>query len=499
MAVLVPDYDGQSLQTPDVLANLLQYAMYEPMSLPQTTPAGFSASNPGGRQSSTGFGRTPRRLWTSVAVSFRLALGTTESSSNAVIVVRIIRGTHTGKIGFMASLRLAATVPCTRPRFMMENMMTRLRKHQRMYTDSHLVFENFDHQSDLQLRTQDSNVGERPWMALKRKHRQLMLDMKDKLDWVRHKEILIVGKQHHMKGLAGQVIDYQWTAPPKGRQCSAEQRTPHDVLSPAGGRADDVKRDNECHVHQRSPQIVAPVSPLERAHVLTSMKDGCFFERVNVPVRQIGEEDLELQLARSKYGDPPQLDELDELRWLINLKFIGKRVDLKVGSKEDFTKVMRSYGNLARKISNKHIAYADQVGFLVPLEQRPLETDRINKLFPFISPTSRAQRVNLPLPVLQPVRTIDGVSIAEFAERVIVIGPDVYGKTYRIGHYAEVVPRTMDHPMLVVRVRFKWERTDSGSFHREESLYWLQALCRSTNERIDDPAGPDMDFNAIPP
>ncbi|KAJ7052473.1 hypothetical protein C8F01DRAFT_1261629 [Mycena amicta] len=515
MAVLVPDYDGQSLQTPDVLANLLQYAMYEPMSLLKLHLLAFRRQiRVGDRvrlvlgEHRGGCGRVSRShsdsLWVQLVNpprELQVPLHHIRVVFQCGDVVRVIRGTHTGKIGFMASLEIGgyctlypAEIHDGKFEFVPVNVAARNEFSLVVQHDdeaqetptyriptSHLVFENFDHQSDLQLQTQDSNVGERPWMALERKHRQLMLDMKDKLDWVRHKEILIVGKQHHMKGLAGQVIDYQWTAPPKvvDAVLNRELRmTRHLQLVVGLTMSNATTNVMYTNVRHKSTGLT-----LERAHVLTSMKDGCFFER----------------LARSKYGDPPQLDELDEMRWLINLKFIGKRVDLRVGSKEDFAKVMRSYGNLARKISNKHVAYADQVGFLVPLDQRPLETDRINKLFPFISPTSVAQRVNLPLPVLRPVRTIDGVSIAEFPERVIVIGPDVYDKTDRIGHYAEVVPRMTDHPMLVVRVRFKLERTDSGSLHRQESLYWLQALCRSTNERIDDPPGPDMDFNAIPP
>ncbi|KAJ7062957.1 hypothetical protein C8F01DRAFT_1251752, partial [Mycena amicta] len=295
MAVLVPDYDGVAA-TPDVLANLLQYAMYEPMSLLKLHLLAFRRQiRVGDRvrlvlgEHRGGCGRVSRShsdsLWVQLVNpprELQVPLHHVRVVFQCGDVVRVIRGTHTGKIGFVASLEIGgyctlypAEIHDGKFEFVPVNVAARNEFSLVVQHDdeaqetptyriptSHLVFENFDHQSDLQLRTQDSNtrLGQT-------------------------QEILIVGKQHHMKGLAGQVIDYQWTAPPKvvDAVLNRELRmTRHLQLVVGLTMSNATTNVMYTNVRHKSTGLT-----LERAHVLTSMKDGCFFERVNVPVQQI--------------------------------------------------------------------------------------------------------------------------------------------------------------------------------------------------------------------
>ncbi|KAJ7054112.1 hypothetical protein C8F01DRAFT_495768 [Mycena amicta] len=315
--------------------------------------------------------------------------------------------------------------------------------------------------------------------------------MTDGFDWVRHKEIRIVGKEHPMKGRDGQVIDYKWTAPPTVVKAAPKEERMERYLQLVVGL---TMSNTSTEVMYRNVRHKGTGLALEQAHMLTSVRDGCFLERVYLPVQKPGE--VVVRRVHLLYGSPPKLE---EARWLLHPGFIGKRIGLQVGSKEDFTAVMRSYGKLASKVKEKQISLAGQVGWLLPLTDPVSEVQRANNLFPFIAPSGTVQRVNMPLPVLKPVhRTDDNKhSIAEVSDRVVIIGPDVNGNPYHIGHCAEVVPNATEYPKILVRVRFPWERTENGNLERVETIYWLEALCRSNNQLIDGAAM--TNFNAIPP
>ncbi|KAJ7070747.1 hypothetical protein C8F01DRAFT_1077163 [Mycena amicta] len=530
MAVLVAEYDGQSLTSPGVLTDLLKQAFWTSTGDLKLHILAFRRQIRVGDRVQLVLGEHCG-VYARVKKSYRdtLWLQPVDAPHELQVslrqvsvvfecgdVVRVIRGIHKGKIGLVVSVELGGYctfypayqaeinegrfvfVPAERvdvPGNPRKITMVIQRDEDSQVTPTyriptnHIVFEHFD-SSDVQLRTTDSAQGEHAWITLQRKQRQVRADMTDGFDWVRHKEIRIVGKEHPMKGRDGQVMDYKWTAPPTVVKAALKEERMERYLQLVVGLA---MSNTSTEVMYRNVRHKGTGLPLEQAHMLTSVRDGCFFEQVYLPVQKAGE--VVVRRVHLLYGSPPKLE---EARWLLHPEFIGKRIDLQVGSKEDFSAVMRGYGKLASKIKDKQISLAGQVGWLLPLTDPVSEVQRANNLFPFIAPSGTVQRVNMPLPVLKPVhRTNDNKrSIAEVSDRVVIIGPDVNGNPYRIGQYAEVVPGKTEYPKILVRVRFPRERTENGHLERVEAIYWLEALCRSINQPIDGAAA--TDFDAIP-
>ncbi|KAJ7657013.1 hypothetical protein B0H17DRAFT_1146038 [Mycena rosella] len=82
----------------------------------------------------------------------------------------------------------------------------------------------------------------------------------------------------------------------------------------------------------------------------------------------------------------------------------------------------------------------------------------------------------------------DGRSIAEVAQRILVLGPDVEGDKWKVGRYAETDPLMLHtHGDGVVGVRFYPERVGVAI---ETGFYHVLQLCRSTNQDIDSPDHP---------
>ncbi|KAJ7688237.1 hypothetical protein B0H17DRAFT_1135696 [Mycena rosella] len=92
----------------------------------------------------------------------------------------------------------------------------------------------------------------------------------------------------------------------------------------------------------------------------------------------------------------------------------------------------------------------------------------------------------IPGQCIKPLRVgEDSRSIAEVAQRILVLGPDVEGNKAKVGRYAEMQP-LVQHTYRdgVVGVRFYPERAGDVV---ETGFYQVLQLCRPTNESIESP------------
>nr|GAT46800.1 predicted protein [Mycena chlorophos] len=352
---------------------------------------------------------------------------------------------------------------------------------------THLAFEQFDPNDyrDYQVRRSDQAL---PSATLERERAKLRREMrKDAVPWLHNIPVRVVGT-HPLKGLYGDVQGYSWTIASPSKITNIFERYEKLVITVALDRANGGNKREQIpykHLAHRGSGL-----PLYTTSLVKSLAKAMVFDRIQtVP-------SVDVPLCEARYGPPPSLDDILSLRFLVNnASFVNKRLDVRVATEKEFADTINHWRQpgLAQRSKGKD-ALCGIEGYLKPLD-KPLTDRQWNNMAKiFVGP---GQTKYVPYPLLFPRRTVKDSKfeghIGTFEHvRVIVIGPAVGGSKEWMGKYGRVVLDTpTEWPTRVLTIEFP---PCTGSRGLKRELFYEESLCLASNTRI--PGNPDTEVTS---
>ncbi|KAF7297912.1 Amine oxidase [Mycena chlorophos] len=354
---------------------------------------------------------------------------------------------------------------------------------------THIAFEQFDANDyrDHQVRRNGNTL---PSATLERQRAKLRREMrKDAVPWLNEIPIRVVG-DHHFKGLYGDIKGYSWTVASPSKIANIFERYSKLVVTVAldridtGNKREQIPYNNLAH---RGSGL-----PLYTTTLLKSLADTMFFDQRPKLVAP-----TTLPWV-AKYGPPPAMDDILSLRFLINNPlFINKRLDVRVATQREFVDAVNYWrqSGIAQTVRGKD-KLCGMEGYLKPLDEPLSEKAWKNMAKIFVGP---GQTKYLPYPLIYPRRTVgefkDHIGTLEHT-RVIVIGPTVEGSKEWMGQYGRVVlDEPTEWPTRILRIEFppqpaKYQNSPSCP----RALFYEESLCLALNKRI--PGTPDTEVTS---
>ncbi|KAJ7469925.1 hypothetical protein B0H11DRAFT_1920254 [Mycena galericulata] len=189
------------------------------------------------------------------------------------------------------------------------------------------------------------------------------------------------------------------------------------------------------------------------------------------------------------YGPVPNIGD-DNGNWLLEPKLATRRIDIKVDG------VRACLAKYVDKISSKTLSFEGRVGFVAPFN-KPFTTRDLEKRLVEVRLEPMNHKALIPAPAIKPCRRTEqdnhGLDqcISAAVGRVVVIGPDVQGSDVRVGQYAETIPKSTSYGSGIVDVKFARGPQDTEN---PTGRYHLRCLCRSLNKPMPDWGIPATEF-----
>ncbi|KAF7318877.1 KOW domain-containing protein [Mycena chlorophos] len=315
---------------------------------------------------------------------------------------------------------------------------------------THLAFEQFDPNDYRDYQVRRSDQS-LPSATLERERSKLRREMrKDAVPWLDEVPVRVVGT-HPLKGLYGDVKGYSWTVASPSRITNIFERYEKLVITVALDRVDGG--NNREQIPYKYLAHRGSGLPLYTTSLVKSLAKAMVFDRVLASTMSAASPEPPWV---ARYGPPPPMYDILSLRFLVDKpQFINKRLDPRL-----------------LQFAQGKDKFCGLEGYLTPLE-KPLTDKDWNKMAKIF--VGIGQAIYVPYPLVFPRRTTGD---EEFHDHI-----GTYGRV--------VLDDPTEWPTRVLRIEFP-PRPGSSGLKRE--LFYEESLCLAINRRIS--GNPDTEVTS---